>query len=101
MAELQLLVFTAAILSVILESDLCQTLIDYVRCYSAPFKKNDISNRFPCVLKRGIHTHRDTQTHRHTDTHIHTHTYTQTHTHTHTHTRTHTHTHTHTHTKIA
>ena len=50
-----------------LKSDLCQTLTDYVRCYSTQFKnKNDvcISNRFPEVHKCGIHTHR----HRHTHT---------------------------------
>ena len=47
-----------------------------------------ISNRFPEVHKRGIHTH--------THTHIHTHTHTLTHTHTHIHTHTHTYTYTHT-----
>ena len=36
-----------------------------------------ISNRFPEVHKRGIHTH----THTHTDTHTHIHTHTHTHSH--------------------
>ena len=44
-----------------------------------------ISNRFPEVHKRGIHTHRhtDTQTHKQTDTQTHTQTHTHTYTHTH------------------
>ena len=37
-------------------------------------KRNDvsISNRFPEIHKRGIHTQRHTHTHTHTDTHTHT-----------------------------
>ena len=48
---------------------MCQTLTDYVQCYSTQFRKNDvtISNRFSEVHKRSIHTHR--HTHTHTDTH--------------------------------
>ena len=48
-------------------SDLCQTLTDYVRYYSAQFKQKDasISNRFSGINKRGIYT--DTQ---HTHTHL-------------------------------
>ena len=47
----------------------------YVRCYSAQFKKNDlsISNRFPGVHKCGIHTDIQTHTDIHTDTQTHTH----------------------------
>ena len=50
-----------------LSSDLCKTLTGYVRYYSEQFKKNDvsISNRFPGVHKRGIHT--DTLRHTHDD----------------------------------
>ena len=48
MAELQpiLTCFAAAILSAILEfviRFLCTALADYARCYSAQFKKNDVS----------------------------------------------------------
>ena len=51
-----------------LESYLCKTLTAYVRCHSAQLKNNgvSISNRFPGVHKRGIHTHTDRHTHTHT-----------------------------------
>ena len=76
MAELRsIIVFHGRHFSVILEFgiwNLCKTLTGYVRCYSEQYSKKNyisISNRFPGVHKRGIHT----DTHRHTHTHTHDH----------------------------
>ena len=45
-----------------------KTFTDYVWCYSVQFRKMaSISNRFPGVHKRGIHTYTHTHTHTHDD----------------------------------
>ena len=51
-----------------LSSDLCQTLTDYVRCYFAQFKKNDIS-----ISNRFLRSTNAAYIHKHTHTHTHTH----------------------------
>ena len=66
-------------------SDLCQTFIDYVQCYSTQFKK-----KRRIYLKPFSWRPQTQHTHRHRHRHKHTHKLTHIHTHIHTHIQTHT-----------